>query len=365
MRMAAGVVLAWIFIVGGGLAGEEPAGEVPSMSPRQRIYADLVDETMLSHWDTDRGLESLVTLPTGEGNAAEYYAKLEALYAKGREQDKITVSPQSQGVQEILAASKIRSCQLTPNYYPAMESGTSNQPDIVVFQAYANALLEYARDLSKEDGKTRAAVEAYQAALIFGWHLTGERPNLVTFMLGITIKLKATRAYGRYLQRLLYLEQAHAADVYVRQLSEVLRRLMAKTQVYLGDFENFNCLYATIKIAKEDKDYLWRQEAVLRLGVLRHGAPDRTMKNIVKDKNLQRLATDTLMQVAENDPQPWIRKLAQWSIQNVTPERFQEMRKKVLLRSLQEEKTDDAPLVPAPGESGKAPGQEALPGAGE
>ncbi len=303
------------------------------MSPRQRNLEALVDEAMLSHWEIDRDLDKLVNLPTGKGNAAEYYARLEACYPNEREKDKLTVNPHGKGVQIILAAARIRDCRLTPKYYPNMETGTSNQPDILVFQAYAKALLKYAKILEQQEEYNQAAM-ALRAGLVWGWHLCRDRSNLVTLMLGLSIELQFARSYSRFLHRMLHFEKGKAADRYAEHTLKFMRRLVAKSQVFLGDFKNFNCIYSTIKIAKYDKDYLWRQEAVLRLAVLRHGAPERGNKNVVNDKNLQRLATDTLIHVAENDPKPWIRKLAQWSIQHVTHENFQNMRHKSLLSSV-------------------------------
>ncbi len=312
------------------------------MSPRQRILAGLMDEDMLSSWDTDKGLEALVSFPTGEGNAAKHYARLEALYPEEKEEHRVTVPPDSRGVQEILAGAQIKNCSLTPTFYPHMETGTSNQPDILVYQAYLRALLAHAADLEKAN-KPREAAQMLQSGLIWGWHLTADRPNLVTLILGLGIKLKCARAYSRLLQRLLYMDRSRAAREYAEYVGNMMRRVSAKARIYLGDFENFNCLYSTIKVAKQDQEPLWRQEAVLRLGVLRHGAPDRDLKTIVKNEELQRLATQTLVHLAEHDPVPWIQKLAHWSVRNVTPERFQEMRRKSLLKSMTPQAGDASP----------------------
>jgi len=210
-----------------------------------------------------------------------------------------------------------------------METGTKKQPDLLIFQAYNKALLAYAKRLDSEE-KPLEASKAYKSSLIFGWHLTEERPSLITFMLGVSIELQAAKAYSRFLIRRGALEKSQKADTFAEYLIELRKLTGAKAQVYLGEFDNFNCLYATVKIAKEDKDYFWRQEAVLRLGVLRHGAPDRALKNHVKDPVSQKLAKDTLVLLAKSDPQPWVRQLALWSIQNVTPERFDEMRQTLL-----------------------------------
>ena len=315
-------------------AGEHaPPSKPPAkrLSFRQQTLANKARE-LLAPMETDKGLELLVTFPTGKGNAADHYAKLEILYTKekqNRHEKDFTVDPEGQGVKEILAATKIRSCSLTPHYYPHMETGDSNQPDMIVYGAYIQALLHHASNLERK-GDLKAANRAYQAGLIWGWHFTLDRPNLITFTLGLSAKVQSARAYAVFLRRHLKGKKAKHAEEYVEKLVQIQGRAFAKNHIYLGEHNKFSCLYSAILIAKEDKDPLWRQEALLNLGVLRHGAPHATTNVLIKDGESQRLAAQALTEVASKDPHPWIRNLAKWTIEHITPEKFTNMRRKQL-----------------------------------
>ena len=203
-----------------------------------------------------------------------------------------------------------------------------------------HALLQRAAD-SEKAGDVLGASRCYKAGLIWGWHFTSDRPNLATYMLGLIISRETSKRYARFLQRNLAMEKARKVEEYEKQMRDLLRRISFKSRITLGDFYNFNCLYAVIRIAKEDPEPLWRQEAVMRLGVLRHGAPNPLTQELQNNAAYQRLAEETLTHVAANDQTPWIRKLAVWVVQNVTPERFVEMRRKIFSSILDEKYGDD------------------------
>lgn len=293
------------------------------LTPAQELLARTVE---LKRFSTSAGLEAFVSLPTGSGNAADHYAKLETLYPQDRlTSEKVKVRSDAKGIEEILKGAKIRQCRLCPDYYPYMETGTDRQPDLLVHTAYLFALLERAQNLEAA-GDLEKAGNLYQTGLIWGWHLCEDRPNLLTFFIGLSIQVQTARAYARFLQRRMEIAKSQAAHDFYESILQIRERAQTKARMYLGDFTNFNCLYSLVRVAKEDEDVCWRQEAVLRLGVLRHGAPEPGLKEIVKHPGYQRVAEITLMEVAEKDPQPWVRKLALWSIASITPERFAEMR---------------------------------------
>lgn len=331
-----------ILLLGSLTAHAEDLDAAPKTA-RQRVLRDSVAK-VLTPFNLNVGLDGVLYIPVGPGNAAEHYAKLEILYPQEKMEDDLHVSPESQGVQAILAASKIADCQLTPEYYPQMESGTSKQPDGIVFLAYATALLKYAEQRA-EANEFAAANEAYQAGLIWSWHLSKDRPNLVTLLLAISIGRKTAQEYAPFLRRHMKYKMARGLDEYLENMKTVRYQIQAKSQVLIGDFRNFNCLHAAVLVATKDADPLWRQEAVVRLGVLRHGAKDPGRDLLVKDKAMQALAESTLMHVANNDEKPWIRQLAIWSVQNITPDRFAELRRTLLSTALNpvEEEGADTP----------------------
>lgn len=300
-----------------------PAFDPDDMTIQQRILYDTVPLTPI---DTVKGLEKLTGFPTGEGNAAEHYAKLEALYLEDRLPDSTEVQPYGKGVREIIAAVGKRHCRLTPDYYPHFSKGTNKQPDIIVFTAYAKALVNLARQL-EERGDTKGADAVYRTGLIFGWHLTQDPQNLVTLMIGVQTKMTITHEYASFLQRNLEMERSIAANDYLAYLVRVRTAITRKVQLFLNETLQFSSLYSTIRMALEDEQTLWRQEAILRLGVYRHGAPslDQTKLDLNEDK--QRLAKEMLIYLAEHDPKPWIRSLARWSLDEVTPENFRTMRR--------------------------------------
>lgn len=302
----------------------------PTMTVRQTALFHAVD---LKPLNPNLLLPKLIPLPTGPGNAAEYYAKLEIFYDQEKiKESNATIPPvpqNSKGVLAILKAATIKDCKLTPTLYPHMEKGTARQPDIAVFEAYLRALLQRAKKEEAEN-KIKSADSAYRAGMIWGWHLTKNKPNLVSFMLGLSIQVQTAKKYSRFLQRHLDMKRSRVADD-IRELNLKIRRsVFLKARVMIGDFNHFNCLYSAIHIAKYDQDYFWRQEAVLRLGVLRHGAPTADLKKIYKDEKFQADAEKALLYVASKDPAPWVRKLATWSIATVTPERFSSMQRKTL-----------------------------------
>lgn len=300
-----------------------PSFDRDTMTTQQRILFDTVPLTPI---DTTRGLEKLTGFPTGEGNAAEHYAKLEALYLEDRLPDSADVQPYGKGVREIIAAVTKRECRLTPDYYPHFSKGTNKQPDIIVFTAYTRALIELARQL-EERGDTKGADAVYRTGLIFGWHLTQDPQNLVTLMIGVQAKMSVTHEYANFLQRNLDLTRSVAATDYLNHLVRVRTAISRKVQLFLNETLQFSSLHSTIRMALEDEQPLWRQEAVLRLGVYRHGAPSLDQEKLDNNEDHQRLAKDMLIYMAEHDPKPWIRSLARWTLDEVTPENFRTMRR--------------------------------------
>jgi hypothetical protein len=305
------------------------AEETGRMSPLQaRLYRS-VD---LERFSPSLPLEGLVRLPTEAGNAADHYAKLETLYLREKHEDGMGVPIDSEGVMEILAASRIRDCRLTPTWYPHMSVGTARQPDLLVYHAYLEALLEAAERL-EDAGNLKGASTVHQAGIVWGWHFMNDRSSLVTFLLGLSIQAKAGEAYADFLKRNMHVQKGRKVDDYVEAIGDLRRRTFVKANIHLGDMANFHCLFSAIRVAKEDADYFWRQEAVLRLGVFQHGAPDTIQGGLVTNAAHQETARAALAAIAAaGDERPWIRELAAWTGENMTPERYAEIRAEGIFR---------------------------------
>lgn len=292
-----------------------------------RIQLILYKAAPLEYIDSNKGLEFLTGFPAGAGNAADEYATLEMLFEQDRvSKDSYEIKKGSKGLNAILKAISKKDCSLSPQYYPAMSAGTVKQPDIVVYLAYSKAMLDLAKEYENK-GDLKHADAIYRCALIFGWHLTQNPPSLLVQMLGVRIKAQATKSYAAFLQRKLDIRRSEKALEYMAHLSEVQKRMGRKSKYFLGNVSNFTSLYSSEKIAKEDEDPVWRQEAILRLGVLRHGVPGSDGTIIATDPKNQKVAEQALMWIGENAKSESERALALWSIKQLTPENFMKIGK--------------------------------------
>ena len=319
------------------VSAEEIASSA-SLTAIQREWLSQATPELLAAWDTDG--PDLMWQPwrenqTEDGNAALHIARLKDLYLAEKHEGRLSVPPSSQGVLELIRAARQAHCRLSPDFYPEPETGDSEQPDYIVLLAYAMALLDHARQLA-DQGEMADAEEAYRSGLLVGRHLTDDAPTLLMFMAGRSIKERSATAYARHLRRLLRDQEAALLERYVEGLQAITQRINFKSQMLLGDMARFNCLPAAIRIAKEDQARFWRQEAVMRLGVMRWGAPSEAADDdesmiMEHDARLQQMAADALEWVSENDPDPTVRQLALWAFNHLTPERFVDMRHQALV----------------------------------
>ncbi|GHV23825.1 hypothetical protein AGMMS49959_18270 [Planctomycetales bacterium] len=335
--LAANVIIFSGIIFSGGAANPFPAiraAEAASDTARwgkNELLPPLKEMTMaqgilarsvpLGKIDTDTGIEKLTGLPAGAGNAADFYGKLEEYYAADRvAPDKPAVKTDGAGVAAIFKAVAVRNCSLTPQYYPALTSAEIKQPDLVVFLAYARALIDRAKELEDRQN-VKGADTVYRCALIFGWHLTQQPESLLVETLGLRIKALAANEYARFLQRQLDPREKFARE-YFDLLMHAENLLERKLGYFLGNTLAFNSLYSAVRIATEDADPAWRREAILRLGVYRHGAPGSDGKIIFTDPAKQKDAEAALIYLGEKDPEATNRQLAVWVVNKLTPELF-------------------------------------------
>lgn len=304
----------------------------PELSTTQQKLLNEVSDEMLSVWDIDGPAATWDAWRLGDddgGNAAENFHRLADLYPLEKEEGKATVPSSAKGVQELIQAARRTRCQMHPDFYPAPVSGDSPQPDYVVLVAYGIALLNHAAERAGTD--TQAADEAYRAGLLCGRHLMHDASSLLVYMAGLSIQRRSAMAYQKFLRERLRTEDVIRINEHLRRLEMLHRRVRYKSTVVLGDMMRFNSLPAMMKIARRDQQRLWRQEAVIRLGVFRWGAPkgemdDQDRQVMEHDADWQSTASATLQWVERHDPDPSMRALAVWAFQQLTPDRFAEMR---------------------------------------
>lgn len=328
------VALTALVFIGYGLAAVSADHDEPELDAEQRA---LLDEFihyrpensdpsgiwMLEAWDTDAGLERLTRFPARNGNAAAHFKRLEELYPT--EKDTLGIA-ETAGERELLAAAELAQCRLTPTQYPEYDRLDAPQPDFIVIRSYLKALLTTANRLELQDGDIAGAEKRIQAALLCSRHLTRDRSSLIIYMMGILSKSKAAQEYELFLRRRGDADKAELCKAYHDKLNETMRLLLWKSKTALGTLANFASLPVALQVVKNDHEACWRAQAVLQLAIFRHGAPDTENNEILRHPGWEKAAEQALAAIAANDPTPSVRRLAVWSVLNIHPGMFDEMR---------------------------------------
>lgn len=280
---------------------------------------------MLGEWDSDAGIEPLIPPPEMPGDAAACFKRLESLYpvekeALAREDE----GAYTRGVEALLEAGRLDSCRFIPDHYPEFVTTESKQPDFQILRTYLKALLRRG-ELSERRGDMNEAERCYQSALACGKHLTDDKSSSLIYITGLIFKLRSAQAYSGFLARNGGGERVEAAKRYVETLGILMRAYMWKANVAMGEFDEFACLPAVIKIATEDREAFWRKDAVVRLAALRYGIPAQDGKSIVRNTSFERMADEALTAVAASDSDATVRRLALWVVKNITPQNYGEL----------------------------------------
>lgn len=279
---------------------------------------------MLDVWDSDVGLDKLVSLPTATGNAAAFFKQAEEFYP-GEKDSLDERGDEAKGVDSFLEAARIGQCRFMPDYYPAFVTTESPQPDFQIMRVYLQALLRRG-EVAEERGDTALAERCFQAAIICGWHLTNDKSSGLIYITGIIFKYRGAQAYANFLVRAGRSEQAEAVRQFATSVSVIMRAFLWKANTALSEFEQFACLPAVIRIAREDREVFWRKEAIVRLATLRYGIPDPDTKTIRRNPQLEKEADAALSRAASEDPDSTVRRLAIWVTLNIKPTNYADMR---------------------------------------
>ncbi len=317
------------------LQAAEPTSTWPELTPgqRQRLaefdayrpsFVDAPGVWMLQAWDSDSGMEKLLAWPTGAGNAAEHFAKLEQLFPAAMAGP--SQAGDSAGLQELLNAAECAVCRLSPDFYPEFDRSDARQPDFAVLRFYLQELLDSALRIEQAGGSRLEVEKRYQAGLICGRHLTNARTSSIVYITGLIFKVRSAQAYEQWLRRVGEEEKAAAAQRYCRRLTEIFACWNWKINVAMSMNDEFDSLPVIIRVALNDAEPFWRAEAVLRLATFRHGAVDQAQSVVRHHSGWGKAGETALMQTANNDPVPSIRRLAAWVAVAIDAKAFETFR---------------------------------------
>ncbi|MDR1611910.1 MAG: hypothetical protein LBT97_03905 [Planctomycetota bacterium] len=270
---------------------------------------------MLESWTLDPAA-GLVAMPSGPGNAAAHFRRLEDLFPA--EKDLLDGDGETAGVGELLGAAGCGECRLVPEFYPPFDNANAKTPDFVVLRSYLGALLAFAAKKERA-GELETANIMYEAGIVCGVHLARDRSNTLVSMTGLIFQLRSVRAYEAFLQRSGRHERAESARKVRGELTELLRFFYWKANYALGLFEDFLSLPTVVEVALYDADPAWRALAATRLAAYRHGAPGKD-GTLVRSVRWQRVARQALETMSANEPDSVVRSLAAWSVARLVPE---------------------------------------------
>lgn len=270
---------------------------------------------MLGRWDLAPAV-ALAAMPSGPGNAAAYFRRLEDLYPAEREL--LERGGETEGARELLRAARCGECRLVPEFYPPFDNANAKAPDFVVLRTYLGALLA-AAGREEESGNIEQAEEMILAGIVCGSHLARDRSNTLVSMTGLVFQLRSVREYEAFLRRNGRHDPADRARRVNERLAELLRLFYWKANYALGTLEEFVSLPVAVEIALHDADPAWRAQAAIRLASFRHGAPGADGR-LTRDPRWQAVAKRALEEVSANDGDRDVRALAAWSVLRVVPE---------------------------------------------
>jgi hypothetical protein len=278
---------------------------------RQVLVADQVE---LDRWLPLQGLETILALPKGKGNAAVHYEKLKAIYKADHDPKTLKVPQTSAGFKEIEAAVRMKGCTFHPDVRPPRTKPQPMGDDLVVFLAFGRGLLKQAETL-EEKGEVTAAEGKLKSLLIMGWHLVQDRSTYELFRVGITLQEQGAVAYRRFLMRQLNSKGARAVRGFVEKVKRDGWRADYKKNYLLESWAHFVSLEACVRCALNDEEAMWREQAVLSLWVLLNGYP-KSDGEFVLEESSQEIARLALEHVAKRDTSAFLQKLASWCLKN-------------------------------------------------
>lgn len=222
------------------------------------------------------------TEPSGPGNAADVYHKA-IEYARSNQSVWAEIEAAESALPENLAAhaekllstlapaADIKEMTYTFNYTPK-EFVVSPAPKADDDLRELAVALESLCAHYLKSGNTEKAIDAGEAYMIFGWHVSGERVRVQLTILGFDMQGSATTALQQAYNAAGKSQAVQAAQTYNRQVSLARSLTTAKQRDIFklkpppGDVFN---------IIENDEDHAWRVEGLLLLGMVKFSSTDR------------------------------------------------------------------------------------------
>jgi hypothetical protein len=233
---------------------------------------------MLERIELPAGIESIVPrMPADAGNSADDYAQIRAEYQRRTEEfrtflrirfEQINASTAvAVGTADHLRAGARKKefrwyFEKTPKEFDLF----SRDKDLEILgEVTDKAVYQIATVYgAQQNPGERALWEDY---LIYGWHLCQQRVRVGLFWAGLQAQLNAATNLADMYQEAGQAEKAKAANDYVLALKRTEQALgnklsvVKRIQVRIGDL---------FHVIENDKDRMWRVEALLMLGFRRH-----------------------------------------------------------------------------------------------
>jgi hypothetical protein len=307
-----GIIIALFLVSHGGIAGcRAHTPEFPAYpTPEQEEYAQkLIQLGEPLDKYPQKEVQELVELPRAKGNAAEHYTAAFKLYS-GEKDENGRVSPDAEGVELVLKGTRIRVCQLMPDFLIVTAPGGPFPPPSLELAPpwfYALSLAELAQE-KEQDGDAAAVEDLYKRMVIFGHHLACERAGLNQVLIGLKIEITGAEKLSVFFKSTKNENGRVKAESLVKALAAYRKGIFMKLHL-LSRIENRASLKACIHVLENDREPVWRIEACHTLGILK--TPGFTGK-------MRSLAADALAKVVENDNDLLVREWAVWCFKNIT-----------------------------------------------
>jgi len=259
------------------------------------------------------GIDTILTLPTGAGNAADHYTRAIAEaektfgvnpesgeqigYAEFVAQYGATIKvladwpPELKIPEYVLAGSQIKDMELFGKYISPTDAMADQIPQITRLMEAAILTATYGQLLLEADQPEQA--ETYFAAsTICGWHLANDRVRVYQgWATGISIEANGCQHIGK-----LYVEKDPERYQKIEACWRALQKASKQVErKWAGAFGiNQQGRFATgdlLNIAHHDADRAWRVEALLKLGLAKFTAKGRGDRRMVRSTIDEMLAS--------------------------------------------------------------------------
>jgi len=264
-------------------------------------------------------VEKIVSLPTGEGNAADDYAKAlldfrkhkkayedlleqwRKVYYEHKDGPVKYVSAKSltniEAIEHLRRGAQKAVCRFHPKYrkiYPTIQPSREYSNYFFPMRSLARIAILEGWILEKQ-GREKEAISLYKDIFRVGYHLSEERQDFVTLTIGEVIKgytvaqlIRVYRALGMSAEAESCSKYKDAADQFYKMVKRKFMRLNVLDIFTVKLAPNF-ALDSIIRTALHDQDGMFRREAIYSLGMVRIFSKDPAQSGKAKNALAQLL----------------------------------------------------------------------------